>query len=747
MPDTKQQPSLQRLVLVLCIAWVLLNLPLLLGKSVMPWDAIDEFYPTVYFNVHSLRHGVAPWWNPHIYAGYPQIADPQGMLFSPLLMAWMLLRDAPSPVWFSWGVLLHLLMGSIAMLAFLRRNHLNDAGTLLGALVYMAGGVAASRLEHTPIAVAYGYAPVVLLFLRCFLDAPTLLRGALLGLAAGAMATQLVQVSYLFAWVLAAYGAAETAIRWKTYTKPERWRWAGGTVLALVCALALALPQLLFSWAFMGMSNRVRMALSDAAAGSLDARAFLSLFLPNALHALRGAYDGPASLVEAYLYIGAIPLLALLALPRAWQDRKNRPLLVFSLLVACFACLYMLGIHTPFYRWLYTWLPGMQHFRRPSDGAYLLNFALAMTTGIAVSRLDLKSHKETRLLLAITICWLAGASLSMQVDGMRWQACTLLASGFAALALWRLQKPGTEWRTALWLLAVLVVDYRCFNLNGTFNRQPDSTRWFLATSTSRVLAQDLRKENAVLPARLETQNTRATWDNMVMVNGLYSTQGYNPLRYALYDTWYGARSSSLDSRASTSFNRTPDSALAKLLGVRYVVLGHLSSTADIPPPAGFARIDATDDESLWRTEQVYPRLLTPTHALLVAPGERPDPAQFAQTNFRTTLWLTPRDQDDAKAASSLASFCTGSAQATAAAATPTQQDIRVTTQKPAWLVISELDFPGWEAELDGTPIAIHRANGMFRAVCIPPGEHELHFAFHPWAMVAQAWRANHLPAL
>ncbi|HKT27820.1 hypothetical protein [Dyella sp.] len=102
MSDTTKHPTFQHLIVVLCLAWLALNLPLLIGKSVMPWDAMDEFYPIVYFNAHSLRLGLAPWWNPYIYSGYPQIADPQGMLFSPLLMAWMLLREAPGPVWFSW---------------------------------------------------------------------------------------------------------------------------------------------------------------------------------------------------------------------------------------------------------------------------------------------------------------------------------------------------------------------------------------------------------------------------------------------------------------------------------------------------------------------------------------------------------------------------------------------------------------------------------------------------------------------
>ncbi|HKT27821.1 hypothetical protein [Dyella sp.] len=246
-------------------------------------------------------------------------------------------------------------MGGVAMLAFLRRDKVNTTGALIGATVYMAGGVAASRLEHTPIVVAYGHAPVVLFFLRHFLEQPKLRRGLLCGVAAGALAVHLVQVTYLFVLALIAYAMIGTACQWKNYSKPDRRRWVGGMAIALACALALALPQLLFSLAFMGISNREMMTLSDAAGASLDSRALLSLLAPNALHALRGTYHGPASLVEAYLYIGTIPLMAMLALTRAWQDRQCRASLAFFGAMALVACLYMFGTHTPFYCWLYSW--------------------------------------------------------------------------------------------------------------------------------------------------------------------------------------------------------------------------------------------------------------------------------------------------------------------------------------------------------------------------------------------------------
>ncbi|WP_331543312.1 hypothetical protein [Luteibacter sp.] len=245
---TTENPSFRQLLMVLCGIWAALHFNVLFGKQVLPWDAIDQFYPTVYFNAHTLRSGLVPWWNPYIYAGYPQIGDPQGMMFSPLLMGWMLLRQDPGAVWFDWGVLLHVLMGGAAMLALLRRYGGNALGWLLGATVFMAGGVAASRLEHTPDVIAYAYVPVVLLALRQFLDEPRGRRGLILGVAAGAMVTQLVQITYLFVLVIVVHAAIGTVRRWAAYDLRRRRGWYAGVAVALAMASAIGLPQLLVGW-------------------------------------------------------------------------------------------------------------------------------------------------------------------------------------------------------------------------------------------------------------------------------------------------------------------------------------------------------------------------------------------------------------------------------------------------------------------------------------------------------------------
>ncbi len=86
--------------------------------------------------------------------------------------------------------------------------------------------------------------------------------------------------------------------------------------------------------------------------------------------------------------------------------------------------------------------------------------------------------------------------------------------------------------------------------------------------------------------------------------------------------------------------------------------------------------------------------------------------------------------------------------------------IVVTATGPGRVVLSEVWYPGWVTRVDGAPAEVERA-GLFRAVAVNVGEHEIVFEFRPlvvylglgisgaaWLMVAgyivgRQWQASH----
>jgi hypothetical protein len=74
---------------------------------------------------------------------------------------------------------------------------------------------------------------------------------------------------------------------------------------------------------------------------------------------------------------------------------------------------------------------------------------------------------------------------------------------------------------------------------------------------------------------------------------------------------------------------------------------------------------------------------------------------------------------------------TGESNARIVSYDPEQVRIEASLESPGYLVLTDAHYPGWEAEINGEPVPIERANLYFRAVHLPPGEHQIEFTYAP----------------
>ena len=65
---------------------------------------------------------------------------------------------------------------------------------------------------------------------------------------------------------------------------------------------------------------------------------------------------------------------------------------------------------------------------------------------------------------------------------------------------------------------------------------------------------------------------------------------------------------------------------------------------------------------------------------------------------------------------------------------PERIAMRVSTDRPRLLVVSEVAYPGWSAAIDGKDSEILTANYAFRGVVVPPGATRVVMRYEPRSM-------------
>src|SRR5882757_4822630 len=146
--------------------WLVAASRWILTDTVVPWDSKNQFYAFFRFLASAVHSGASPFWNPYHYGGHPSVADPQSLIFAPLFMLWALFDEAPSLRTFDLIVYAHLLIGGLAVGAIGWRARWPLAACVLAAALFMFGGAAAGRLQHTGIILSYGLFPLALLLLQ-----------------------------------------------------------------------------------------------------------------------------------------------------------------------------------------------------------------------------------------------------------------------------------------------------------------------------------------------------------------------------------------------------------------------------------------------------------------------------------------------------------------------------------------------------------------------------------------------------
>jgi hypothetical protein len=752
--------------------WALAAAAWPLAGMVVPWDSKNHFYPMLRYLGAALEHGELPLWNPYHFSGHPAVADPQSLLFTPTMLLFGWLVPSPSMQLFDLVVLAHLVPGAFAFIPLFRRRGWHPAGAVIAAIVFMLGGSATARLQHTGMIFSYALFPLAFWLLEEALDRRSYRFGALFAVVAAMMTVGRDQVALLSALTLIAVVGHRA---WQA-EKPlayGRERLPLLLAIGLMGALLLAVPTLL-TMQLLATSTRPSFGFGVAAMGSLPPESLATVLFGNVFGSLRWTYDywgpdytsmGGATWTDRatnYLFAGTVPALLLL-----WHGVAGGRLFArefrFFLVLGALALVYALGRYTPVFELIFDYLPGVKLYRRPADATFLINVFLALAAGYlvhryateGVPRISGRTGRVLRVAAAVLLPALAIAaalSLAARVGQVAFSlreigVGLLLAAALAFLAARAGRSSG--WRTAA---AVILVAFTAGELvwrhgGSALNAEP-AERY----AVFRELPPEQLQGLQVLKGELEARNAKGerprieilgltgAWQNASMVLGLEDTLGYNPLRLADYDRAVGPGENAVDPnlRQFPSTFRGYKCRLANLLGLEYLVLDRPLARL----PRHFPQI--TEAKLLYGSGQMWvyrltgssPRAYMASGIVPISSEEVLNQEELPEFDRVNEALIDeesiPLLRQRHRLGPSPAQVPAGKARIVSYQRNAVEID--VDSPQGGILVLHDLYYPGWEVTVDGERRPMLRANVLFRGVEVPAGRHKVAFEFRPLSL-------------
>lgn len=744
-----------------------------LTGNVVPWDSKNHFYPMLRYLAAALEHGELPLWNPYHFSGHPSVADPQSLLFTPtmLLFAWAV--PSPSMQLFDAVVFAHFLPGALGIVLLFRKRGWRPTGAVIAAVIFMLGGSASARLQHTGIIFSYGFFPLALWLLDEALDRRSYLYAVLFAAVAAMMTVGRDQVAFLCALALIGFVAHRL---WEAEDRLSFARTRAGVLAAggAVGAALLAVPVVL-TMQFLATSTRPSFGFGVAAMGSLPPASLATLFFSDVFGSLRTTYDywGPdwqnmnagtwTDRATNYLFAGTVPAVLLL-----WHGIAGGRLFArefrFFLIVLAAALLYALGRYTPLFGVIFDHLPGVALYRRPSDATFLVNFGLAFAGGYLVHRYlaegapklaALRRPLAAVLAAAAAILFLAALAGAL---GFAWRGGRVadalkdigfgvtIALGAAVLLVKAGTSPARRAAVAALVVAFTAGELLWRNGASALNAEP-AERYAVFRELPpeqlqglQVLKKELAERNAKGERpRVEILGLGGAWQNASMVLGLEDTIGYNPLRLADYEKAVGPGENAVDPnlRSFPGTFRGYKCRLASLLGLEYLVLDRPLERL----PRHFPRLVGTrllyGSGTMWvyRLPGGAPRAYLATHLVPVDSESVLQQAELPDFDRPNEALIDEASTEEVKGDYGLQDGATASDPANGSVAITryrrNEVDLAVETDRNSVVVLHDIYYPGWEVYVDGKRRPLLRTNLLFRGVEVGPGRHTVEFRFRP----------------
>lgn len=661
---------------VLFFVPALVYLPVLGGKAAFPpgpgtyTDLLVTHYPNLLFLRDSLFiHHQLPLWTSLIHSGAPFAANPLSGLF--YLPGWAALAF-PLPAGLTLVLAGHVVFGTWGMYRFLRLEEVNEAGSVLGALVFglMPKLAAHFGAGHVSLIYAISWTPWLL---SC---SKSDRRGWQTGLTAGMLFLADPRWSIYAGLLWLVYDVA-----YRQMSVEQRiWLYLKAVLIAFLVAAPLIIPMA----EYIGQATRAELTSVDLMLGSMPASQLVGVLIP-----------GSGGNLEWYWYSGGSVLALVFA---ALFDKRNWKRNLVWIAIFCLGILFSFGASEVTAGWL-SKIPVMNLVRVPARSLFLSGIALAVLVAKLSGQLTENENQNVRERKVSFGIFGFGALMALGFGLLTgWEPWQLIwGFGFLAicgLGLYLLHERLSS-GLAAWILTLIVI----IDLAGAglMSYQIQEIQPAEQDPILTYLTQDEGYFRVYSPSYSLTQDQAAVYR-------LELADGIDPLQIARYAEYMEKATGveragysvtippfSTGDPSTDNQDAVPASDLLGLLNVKYVV-----SDFDLDAP-GLIQVKTENGVSLYRNELALPR------AWIENPAMGQSIPGLAEIQSAAVVIHSPNR-------------------------------IVIAAQGPGKLILSEISYPGWKVIVDGKRVEIEQAYQVLRSVDLPEGDHEIQFVFQPLAV-------------
>lgn len=659
----------------------------------------------------ALWRGEFPLWDPWAGGGAPAMANMTPAFFFPPSLLVALAGNEP---WLKNACILFLVVSSgFFTYVFVRKHNVSLIGSIAAGIAFMFSG-AVVQTAPTFIGQPVAGIPLVLAATASLAHRPTWRRTVVTAFVYMAASLASFPPVLVFTGIIAAVYVLGIVIA--THDRGFAVKVACAGILAASLAAFYYIP----IFHVLRDADYARRYYHNAGVGKLEPRALYQFFGPTLMGGERTYLEPVVQVPDGNLfYFGVSGLLlatATLGRIRSW------PWLIPFQLLALIWLLKIFGVPPV---QLLARLPVLNSMHIASYGGLLLAFPLACLCGAAVHLLiERRLSFGVAMIAMIGWGWLllrlwripAAEGGQLRPQFWRWAAdYRIVVLFFAIAAVLLLASFRFGKGLGITMVALLAIEGIT---NVSFPREPRWNYWDHPPRYVRQLSS-IGSLGRVLPFSVLPANTSSPF-SIASTDSLFT---FNSTRYAeLHHRYLG----SADSVLLGACTRLPPESVLDAFAVDCIAINQYKTALIFEAEKrGYRNVFHDDHVTL------YARPAAPRYFLTRDYAVRSQQDAFVELAQKRPLQLFverpvgfPPDPAFRGGTVRIEHFHLNSYR------------LRVTSPAPALLSMSEADFPGWTARVDGREVPIHRANYAFRAIEVPAGESVIEMSYWPPGMTA-----------